>query len=180
VTDDDEPIPYSDAAVADLMAEYGKEVKSLVRLRLRNDPNVDDVLNQSWLELIRAWKRRGEIRTPRKLLFHIAQQRTTDRIRELGRRPEQVDSDALTASREFVSALAVRVDVHAALAELPVRQRQALVFVCGYRLTYQAAGDLMGCSENAVGNLLRLGKAAMQTSPHLAGYQVTLPPEVQK
>lgn len=180
MTDDETAVPYGEDELFRLLIKCGRDLESFVRKRLRDDPDTAKVLDQCQVDLIRAWKRRGELRNPRALLFRLAQQRATDRIRQLARRPEQLEAEAMMASPEFVSALAARLDVHAALAELPIRQREALLFVYGYGLSYRDAGYLMICPPDKVGQLLRLAKANMRKSPHLAGYGTVVPPEVHK
>jgi RNA polymerase sigma factor (sigma-70 family) len=184
-------IPYGDQAVFELMAKCGMELERFVRRRLHDDADAIKIVDQCWVDLVRTWKRRGELREPRALLFRIAHHRAIDRIRQLDRRAELRDDGgalddiaaALMIRAEFVSALVVRVDVQAALAELPVRQQQAVLLVDGYGLSYRDAGSLMVCSANTVAKLLGKARSSLRKSPHLAGYGVSptsSPPEVHK
>ena len=197
---DDEPagegcsrrIPYSVSELFLLEAECGSQLESFVRKRLRNDPDTIKVVEQCWQDLTRKWRREGELADPRALLFQLARHRTDDRIRQINRRAEQPLADlgvvedtaaALSVDRDFVSSLVLRVDVRAAIAELPVRQQDVLRFVFGYHLAYQDVAALMACTVHTIGNLLKAAKANLKTSCHLAGYQVSAPsspPEVHR
>jgi DNA-directed RNA polymerase specialized sigma24 family protein len=192
---DDEParsIPYCDNEVFRLKAECGRQLENFVRKRLRDDPDAIKVVDQCWQDLAKKWHRQGELTRPRALLYQLAYYRTNDRMRQIVLRPEHPVGDpsilddtaaALSVNHEFVSSLVVRVDVRAAIAELPVRQQDVLRFIFGYDLEYEDAAALMACPVHAIGNLLRAAKTNLKKSRHLAGYRVSAPsspPEVHK
>jgi len=176
--------------IKQLLEECGAQLENFVRRLLRDDPDTVKVVERCWVDLVKKWQREGTLVQPRALLFKLARQRSTDRIRQINRRPETPTGDhelldeaatALMDSADFVSALVVRVDVRAALNELPIRQRQALLFTYGYDLEYQDTAALMACSVNTVDNLLRTGKTTMKRSRYLSGYSMApAPPEVTK
>jgi RNA polymerase sigma factor (sigma-70 family) len=186
-TDDVRARPYSELFL--LKAECGSQLENFVRKRLRDDPDAIKVVDLCWEDLKKKWHRQHELTRPRALLFRLAYYRTNDRIRQINRRPEHpvgdlsILDDTAAALSEFVPSLVVRVDVRAAIAELPVRQQDVLRFVFGYDLSYQDAAALLACPVHAIGNLLRAAKANLRKSPHLAGYRVAAPsspPEVHR
>lgn len=65
----------------------------------------------------------------------------------------------------------LRAALERALAELPERRAEAMrrVFLDGQ--TRAEAARCMGCSVARVGEIVKLSLAALQRSPHLAGYQ---------
>jgi DNA-directed RNA polymerase specialized sigma24 family protein len=187
--DHDPTIPYSDSELFLLKAECGQRLENFVRKRLRDDPDAIKVVQLCWDDLEKKWRRQGGLTRPRALLYQLAYYRTNDRIRQINRRPEypvgdlRILDDTAAALSEFVSSLVVRVDVRAAIAELPVRQQDVLRFVYGYDLAYEDAAALMACPVHAIGNLLRAAKANVKKSRHLAGYRVAAPsspPEVHR
>jgi DNA-directed RNA polymerase specialized sigma24 family protein len=187
-TDDERARPFSELFL--LKAECGRQLESFVRKRLRDDPDAIKVVDLCWEDLEKKWDRQRELTRPRALLYQLAYYRTNDRIRQINLRPEHsfgdlssVLDDTAAALSEFVSSLVVRVDVRAAIAELPVRQQDVLRFVYGYDLAYEDAAALMACPVHAIGNLLRAAKANLKKSRHLAGYRVAAPsspPEVHR
>lgn len=184
------PIPYSHNAVFQLEIDCTRDLEGFLRRQLGNDPDLIRVMEDVWGKLIEKWERQGVLINPERLLFQLARNRAIDRIRQRARRPEnsvadigsiEETPDVLATNTDFIASLPDRLDVRAALAELPVRQQQALLFVKGYRLTYRQAGHLMMCPAHTVGHLLNLAKAGMKRSAHLTGYGPTSPsspPEV--
>jgi RNA polymerase sigma factor (sigma-70 family) len=185
-------IAYSDKALFALEAECGAELESYVRATLRGDPDTMKVVERCWTDLTRKWKRQGELREPRALLFQLAHQRSIDRIRQSSKHDDPyTDPDRLAAAAdrmmhtaEFESALVARLDVRTALAELPDRQHRAVLLVYGYGLEYADAAAILTCPVHTVDNLLRAAKATLKQSSRLTGYhQVSSPsspPEVHK
>jgi len=189
-TDEDRARPFSERFL--LEVECSEQFENFVRKLLCDDPDAIKVVDQCWQELEKKWRRQGELTRPRALLFQLAYYRTDDRFRQINRRAEYAIGDlrvlddtaaALNADSEFVSSLVVRIDVRAAIAELPVRQQAVLGFVYGYDLAYEDAAALMACPVHTLGNLLRAAKANLKKSRHLAGYRVAAPsspPEVHR
>lgn len=178
---DDQPlIPYTDIEVRRLHEQHGEQLAMYVRQRLRGDPEISDIAQQIWFELIRSWMKNGGLREPRTQLFWLAEFRIKDRYRELGRNVTTVLDDdealeravyAVMGAPGFETALISRLDVTAALRELPVRQREAVMLHHGFGLTNPATAAVMACTTSQVQHLLKEAKVKLVDSRHLVGYR---------
>jgi RNA polymerase sigma-70 factor (ECF subfamily) len=118
------------------------------RFRLRYSP---DARFATWLYTIATNLCLNELRRPERRLRVDIWERRDDELDREGPPlpdPQAVDPEAGAASRELARAL------EAAIAELPPKQRAALLLSRIDGLAYRDVGDAMGCSEGAVKALL--------------------------
>ena len=118
------------------------------RFRLRYRP---DARFGTWLYTIATNLCLNELRRPeRRLRVDLWERRDHEPDREPPplRDPDAVDPEAGAASRELARA------VEAAIAELPPKQRAALLLSRLDGLAYRDVAEAMGCSEGAVKALL--------------------------
>jgi RNA polymerase sigma-70 factor (ECF subfamily) len=177
-------VPFSPEALFTLMIDHRDRLENFVYRQLNNDADCAKIVDQIWVELAEYWTRRTALRAPENLLYQRARLRCIDRLRKVGRHPQDLADDieaqtataaALVTNPEFEAELVMRIDLRAALAAVPVRQRQALVMTYGYQLPSTVVAGLLGCTRSKVEHLLRTGKANLTTSVHLAGYRPVVP-----
>ena len=144
---------------ADLYARHGQRVYSFCRGRLRNTEEAQDAAQTAFLYAL-ASMRRGVIpRNELAWLLTIADNVCRSSRRTLGRRLAHVanaDVDELEAAAPSLNAETREeiAELRAALAQLPDRQRQAILLREWQGLSYADIADQLGVSLAAVETLL--------------------------
>lgn len=130
-----------------LIDEHSGHVAAFLRGML-SPADADDALQETYLAALRAYPR-FEGSNPRGWLLTIARRKAIDAIRAAARRPQALaEPDALPATNltDFDGAGG---GVWEEVAELPPRQREAVVLRFAADLRYREVGVAMGCSEAA-------------------------------
>ena len=158
------PVETLDAdAFTGLLKEHDRLLRSLV-YRLMGDRDVmDDVLQEVYLKAFRARASfRGESSTAT-WLYRIAYNTCLDELRRRGRWQQDELDEALPDPRpDPGEQVALRGDVAAALAALPVEQRAAVLLVDLHGLDYAAAGAVLGAGAGTIGSRVSRGRAALR------------------
>ncbi len=151
-----------DAFVA-MLREHDRLLRSLVYRLLGDRQQMDDVLQEVYLKAFRARESfRGESTTAT-WLYRIAYNACLDELRKAGRwRPEELDEALPDPRPEPGEEVALRGDVAAALAALPVEQRAAVLLVDLHGLDYAAAAAALGCPAGTRGARVSGGRAALR------------------
>lgn len=147
-------------------------------LRATGDPQLaQDVVQQAWLSAwlhlpgfrqqsaVRTWLTRIATTTALNALRRV---RPTMPLDEVAEPPLTLDTEQQAEARERARA------VRAAVAALPVRQRDAVVLRDLEGLSYQEVADELGCSVSAVKSSLHRGRQSLaealeQYRPALGG-----------
>ncbi|MGC4046659.1 MAG: sigma-70 family RNA polymerase sigma factor [Armatimonas sp.] len=127
-----------------LYRRHGRDVLGiLLRLTHGNRAEAEDLTQETFLAALRGWKTFRGDGTARAWLVGIAVRRWRDAARKP--QPTTTDSEVLypkIASPEHVTL--ARLDLDAALNQLPEAQRIALLLVLGQGLTYREAAESLG------------------------------------
>ena len=143
--------------------EHDRLLRSLAYRLLGDRDAMDDVLQDVYVKAFRAWGTfRGDA-SAATWLYRIAYHACVDELRR--RRPHAELDEALPDRRiEPGEQVALRRDLAAALAALPVEQRAAVLLVDLHGLDYAAAADVLGCPVGTVGARVSRGRAALRTT----------------
>ena len=153
-----------DRAIEELFAVHRIPLTRLAVLLGADD--ADDIVSEAFYQLYRRWRRLRSAEAAAGYLRSVVVNRTRMRIRHLQVVRRHVDRDVHGASEAMSSeALAVLRDdqraVVSALAELPGRQREALVLRYWMELRESEIADAMGITVGAVKTHVSRGMAAL-------------------
>lgn len=140
-----------------LFERHGRMVLGLCRVLLRDAVEAEDAAQQTFVAAHRALRSGTDVRDEAAWLAAIARNECRGRIVARMREPlalsyEELVEAAGTAEPEEPAV--PNEDVRRALAELPERQRQAVVLRDVYGLRYREVGAALGVSRPAVESLL--------------------------
>ena len=166
-----QPRAVSAAETADafivMIKEYDRPLRALV-YRLMGDRDVmDDVLQDVYLRAYRALPSfRGEA-APGTWLYRIAYNVCIDELRRRQRQPRVPLDEVADQPDDGVDPgdlAAMRGDVAAALEELPLDQRAAVLLVDAHGFDYARAGDILGVPPGTVGSRVSRARATLRHS----------------
>lgn len=155
------------AAVQALMARHLPKMLSLARRMLSDRTEAEDAVQEAFLKL---WTHAARWRPgPAKFetwLYRVTLNQCYDRLRRkpvLGLEAAAEIADAAPGPEAALENAALAAEVEAALAELPERQRAAIL-LCHYqeRGNIEAA-DILGVSVEALESLLARGRRTLRT-----------------
>ena len=118
--------PASDAAKR-LFGQYGDEVYQYVRFTLGEATEAEDVVQDVFLEVLRAWPRFRGLSSEKTWLWSIARHRLIDHLRRLSRLGRDLSRRETGRDDPMARDIATRVDVECSLQYLPVAQRQVVI-----------------------------------------------------
>lgn len=130
---------------------------------LGNPQDAEDATQDAFLRL---WQHAADFETrghkPSTWLYRVAHNLCVDRLRK---RRDHVDESALTTpaqSHEAYAAKELAEQLERALAELPERQRAAIVLVHQEGLPSNEAAEVLECSAEALESLLARGRQRLR------------------
>ncbi|HXG75315.1 MAG TPA: sigma-70 family RNA polymerase sigma factor [Gaiellaceae bacterium] len=153
------------ARAARLFERHGRMVHALCRAMLRDPHEAEDATQQVFLSAYGALLRGVPVRDPGAWLATIARNECRARIGAGMRAPLAIGEEALRdlPLRDDVLEQRARLDaLRAALAELPDRQREAVVLRYVYGLRYGEVASALGLSRPATEALLFRARRAMR------------------
>ncbi|HEY6595898.1 MAG TPA: RNA polymerase sigma factor, partial [Asanoa sp.] len=144
---------------ADLYARHGQRVYSFCRSRLRSTEEAQDAAQTAFLYALASLRRGVVPRNELAWLLTIADNVCRSSRRTLGRRLAHIanaDVDELEAAAPSLNAETREeiAELRAALAQLPERQRQAILLREWQGLSYADIAEQLGLSLAAVETLL--------------------------
>jgi RNA polymerase sigma-70 factor (ECF subfamily) len=148
-----------------LFKECARDVHGYVISLLGDRAAAEDVTALAFERLYRSRARLDRSRgTPRALLFTTARNAALDELRRRRRHPhERLTEDGLAAEPLLAAAIEHaerRATVHAAMLELPLRERELVLLKFHGQLTNGELARVLGLSESNVGT--RLHRALMR------------------
>jgi len=152
-----------EAAFVELVERYSPRLRYFLR-KLVGRADVEDQLQEVWLDAFRHLPRLADPRALRGWLYRIARDRAFGRLRKT-RREEPLDEaetiDPAAANGEpFTAEDAARI--HAALDRLPDDQREVLVLRFLEEMSYEEIARVVGCQLGTVRSRLYYGKQALR------------------
>lgn len=156
-------------AASELVKAVSPAVWRLAWRLLRDGVEAEDVTQEA---LIRMWKMAPNWKPGRAKfetwLYQVATNLCFDRLRKAGRfveesaAPEPCDTAPLPDAQFAGATLRTRIDL--ALAQLPDRQRTAIVLTHFECLSGKVAGEVLGISVDALESLLSRARKALRTA----------------
>ncbi|WP_433220601.1 RNA polymerase sigma factor [Dactylosporangium sp. CS-047395] len=155
-------------AFAELVRAWHDPVWSYVR-RMLPLGAADDVAQEVWVAVIRGLP---TLRDPARFtpwLFTIARRTVTNRLREEYARPEPLSDDVTSAEDGFASVLE-RAEVVAALAALPVREREILILFYLQDLSLETCAEICDVPVGTVKSRLNRARRLLREAFVRKGY----------
>lgn len=153
------PLPGAegDDPVPDLFREYGASLRAFFRQRLRNDADVEDAVQDTYVRLLR-YRNEDAVRSPKALVFRVAECVLLDRHRR--NRTHHADRHVDLHAVEIIDPLAdqersASLDQELALlaqaiAELSPKCRRVFLMSRLHHLTYPEIAAQVGISVQMV------------------------------
>ena len=148
-------------AFMELLAPERSRLESLACQLLDDRADVADVLQEVYLSAYRALpKYRGDSRLAT-WLYRITYNAC---LRHQARRPETADADAEQGppSPDHAASVAERLDLAAALAELPIEQRALVLMIDRDGFGYRAAAEALSIPLGTVSSRLAAARAKLR------------------
>ena len=120
-------------AVADCMKQFSGLVWSLVRSKLGNSSDAEDLTQDIFIEIWKSADRfKPELGSEAVFIATIARRRVIDRLRSIGRKPETEEFDESIAPAESTGLEHIAIDAKQALAALgQLREDQQSLILMG-------------------------------------------------
>jgi len=139
-------------------------LRAWLRSRFKEENDIDDVVQETYLRLLRAYER-GEVASPKAFLFAVARNLALDRFRhrKIARTESLVESDRLAVLDEGGSTpdlIAHHQELELlteAIQSLPDRCRRIFTLRKVYGLSQSEIAVQLGVSENTVSAQLSIG-----------------------
>jgi RNA polymerase sigma-70 factor (ECF subfamily) len=152
----------ADEALDALFARYADEIQGVAYLILRDRFDAEDVMAET---LIVAWRRGRELRDESALrpwLLKIATNKALSLRRN--RRTLRLVDDHEVAGGDTTGPLAARMALLAAIDDLPVEMRAAVVLHYFADLTVEDVAQSLGKSSNTIKSQLRVALGRLRTA----------------
>jgi RNA polymerase sigma-70 factor, ECF subfamily len=154
----------NDDAFRQLYQRHRSGLHRFVKRQSPKDGDTEEIVQETWMAVIQS---RGNYRPQARFvtfLFSIARRRTIDRWRKIGRTPElesdteeldQVLGPATNEPELTASTEALRGDLLAAIAMLPLLQRETFLLHAEGALTLEEIATVTGTSRETAKSRLR-------------------------
>jgi RNA polymerase sigma-70 factor, ECF subfamily len=153
-----EPRPDAAATTRRLFDEHGRAVLAICRLTLRDLDEAEDAAQQTFLAAHRSLLRGTVPMSPGAWIAAIARNECKTRLRRSGSIPLPLNVERLAEAAEPVGDEAMSET----LAELPRRQREAVVLRDVFGLSHAEIATALGVSGSAVNSLLTRGRGQLR------------------
>lgn len=147
-----------------LLRRHHDRIHALARRLTGNDADAADATQEALIAIVRGLPRFDQRAAFGTWAYRVATNATLDELRRRARRPKP-DPDAFlhvpSSGSEPGDVVAARLDVDAALAELPVEFRAAVVLRDLCALDYAEIGEVLGIPAGTVRSRIARGRAAL-------------------
>ena len=153
--------------VAELFEEHGRMVYGLCRMLLRDPVEADDATQATFVSAFKALLGGGAVREPAAWLATIARNECRARSHARMREPLPLHDGDVGHARgpyEEVNRRIAVEEIREAIAELPDKQREAVVLRDLYGMRYDEVGAALGLSRASVEALLFRGRRRLRVS----------------
>lgn len=162
----EESSPSTPERFDEFYAEFAPRVRTLIRRRVRNPHQVDDLVQETFLRAHQSASRYDATRPAWPWLATIAINATTDAARRQRVRREQVGDAVDVAGDADASDLYIGAErrraIATALHELPERQRRVLLLREVDALHYHELATLEGVTVDAVKSILKRARQSFR------------------
>jgi RNA polymerase sigma-70 factor (ECF subfamily) len=154
------------SAVGDCMKRYSGLVWSLVRSRLGNSPDGEDLTQEIFIEIWKSADRFDpDVGSEAVFIATIARRRIIDRLRSLGRKPETEEFDESSQAVESAPTAQIAADAELArnaLSNLREDQRALIVMGVVEGMTHSEIATATGKPLGTVKTQMRRGLAKVR------------------
>jgi RNA polymerase sigma-70 factor (ECF subfamily) len=150
-------------AFGELVARYHPRLQFYLRRMLPREDDLDDVLQDVWLAAYRALPRLADPAALAAWLYRIARDKASARWRR--QRPErllEVSDSVEEPSHVDEFGQEDAQEIHAALDQLSLEQREMLVLRFLQEMTYEQIAKVTGCPIGTVRSRLYYAKSALR------------------
>ena len=158
------------AALAELVARWRTPVWTYVR-RMLDAERADDVSQEIWLAVVRGLPRLREPARFAPWLFTIARRSVTDRLRGQYAREEVAVDEEPAGADDPVAAVVDRAELVAALAGLPLPEREILVLYYLEDLPVEDCAQICGIPAGTVKSRLSRARRLLRTNLEEKGFR---------
>lgn len=168
-------------SLEDLLRRHQDRLYALCRRLAGTDADAADALQEALIAIVRGLPRFDGRSSFSTWAYRVATNATLDELRRRQRRPspglpgedDVAIGGAPATSGSPADAVTARIDVHAALAQLPSEFRAAVVLRDLCELSYEEIADTLGVPLGTVRSRIARGRAALV--PLLGGNPVAPP-----
>lgn len=156
-------------AFADLVRAWHDPLITYVG-RMLGPSRTDDVVQETWLAVVRGLPR---LRDPARFppwLFSIARRAVTNRLREEYARPE-APGDVERVEPNIDDEVLDRAAVHAGLAALPVREREVVILFHLQDLSLETCAEICGIPVGTVKSRLSRARRMLRDEMTQKGFE---------
>jgi RNA polymerase sigma-70 factor, ECF subfamily len=151
-------------ALRELVDRFAPRLKYFVRKLVFDADRADDVVQETWIDVVRQLPKLRDTGAFAPWLYRIARGKADLHFRRNGAAPrpaeELVDVAAPADEAEFAAEDAA--GVHAALDRLPIEQREVLVLKFLDGLSYEQIAEIVGRPTGTVRSRIHYGKQALR------------------
>ena len=147
-----------------LLVENLPRMRAYALMLTRNSAQADDLLQDMSFHALRAQNQFQMGTNFVAWLYRIMRNDFVTSLRRAKRAPKPMD-EALEQTLSYSAGQEDTImanQVHTAMGQLPVSQREVLVLVCASGLSYEEAAEAMNCSVGTVKSRLWRARAQMQ------------------
>ena len=146
------------AAFSELVRRHDEAARSLAYRMVRSTTLMDDVLQDAYIKAFQGVRRFRGDSSFGTWLYRIVYNVCVDRLRQESR---EAPIAPVTGAARFEEAVVLRMDLATSLAQLPVKQRAALVLIDGLGLDYAEAAAVMKVPVGTIRSRLSRGRRAL-------------------
>ncbi len=147
--------------LGELLREHDPMMRA-VAFRIVGPIVLDDVMQEAYLRAVKSYSSFEGRSTFRTWLYRIVRNTAVDHIRRTQRRVKTVSDDLLPVEPAGPDGYGP-LEIEAAIAGLPLEQREALTLVAVVGLNYGEAATLLELPEGTVASRVHRARAALRT-----------------
>ncbi|UMP06942.1 sigma-70 family RNA polymerase sigma factor [Amycolatopsis sp. EV170708-02-1] len=161
-----------DALVCSIVEEHGKAMLAYATRLLGDRVAAEDILQEAW---VRAWRHPENLTTRRESLrgwlLTVVRNLVLDRKRARARRPTEVaeSSEDIPVERDHADSVVDSIFVLAALDELTIKHRDALVQIYVHGTSVEEAAKKLGVPPGTVKSRSHYGLKVLRERLHAQG-----------
>jgi RNA polymerase sigma factor (sigma-70 family) len=162
----DDAMAMATSTVLPFSVFFGEQAPVVARLLAVLVPSeeVEEVVQETFIAALTAYDR-FDGRNPRAWILSIARRKAIDAHRARARRPRTEPVDDAADVRTSAAALDAGEGIWAEVAQLPPKQRAALLMRYALDMPHREIGEVLDCSEAAARRSVHEGISKLRSSP---------------
>jgi len=151
-----------EAAFAELVADFGPRLCYFVRKLIGDSPNVEDVIQDIWLDVLRGLPRLADVRAFPAWIYRVARDRAWRTLRKRRPQGQPFPQDTIAAEEDAEFSAEDAALIHACLDDLPPEQREVLVLRFVEDMSYEDIARVTGSPLGTVRSRIHYAKRALR------------------